>query len=42
MSLCFSAIWLRGNEFRYPERPPNFPSLKPLENWPKFNPRDTR
>ena len=34
--------WLRGTEFHYPERPENLPSLKPLENWPKFNPRDLR
>jgi hypothetical protein len=26
----------------YPERPANLPSLKPLANWPKFNPRDVR
>jgi hypothetical protein len=38
----FKGRWLRGTEFHYPERPANLPSLKPLENWPKFNPRDTR
>ena len=38
----FEGRWLRGSEFHYPERPTNLPSLKPLENWPKFNPRDTR
>jgi hypothetical protein len=38
----FNGRWLRGTEFHYPERPANLPSLKPLENWPKFNPRDTR
>ena len=38
----FEGRWLRGTEFHYPERPANLPSLKPLENWPKFNPRDTR
>jgi hypothetical protein len=38
----FKGRWLRGTEFHYPERPADLPSLKPLENWPKFNPRDTR
>jgi hypothetical protein len=38
----FQGRWLRGTEFHYPERPANLPSLKPLPNWPKFNPRDTR
>ena len=38
----FKGRWLRGTEFHYPERPVNLPSLKPLENWPKCNPRDTR
>jgi hypothetical protein len=38
----FNGRWLRGTEFHYPERPENLPSLKPLENWPKFNPRDAR
>ena len=38
----FSGRWLRGTEFHYPERPENLPSLKPLENWPKFNPRNLR
>jgi hypothetical protein len=32
----FKGRWLRGTEFHYPERPANLPSLKPLENWPKF------
>ena len=38
----FEGRWLRGTEFHYPERPDNLPSLKPLENWPKFNPRNLR
>jgi len=38
----FEGRWLRGTEFHYPERPENLPSLKPLENWPKFNPRNVR
>jgi len=38
----FEGRWLRGTEFHYPERPADLPSLKPLVNWPKFNPRDTR
>jgi len=38
----FEGRWLRGSEFHYPERPKNLPSLKPLENWPSFNPRDMR
>ena len=38
----FEGRWLRGTEFHYPERPENLPSLKPLKNWPKFNPRNVR
>ncbi|HEY6466068.1 MAG TPA: hypothetical protein VIY69_08760 [Candidatus Acidoferrales bacterium] len=38
----FEGRWLRGSEFHYPERPKNLPSLKPLENWPQFNPRGMR
>jgi hypothetical protein len=38
----FEGRWLRGTEFHFPERPENLPSLKPLKNWPKFNPRDVR
>ncbi len=38
----FEGRWLRGTEFHYPERPENLPSLKPLKNWPKFNPRNLR
>jgi hypothetical protein len=38
----FEGRWLRGSEFHYPERPANLPTLKPLENWPKSNPRDYR
>jgi hypothetical protein len=38
----FKGRWLRGTEFYYPERRSNLPALKPRENWPKFNPRDTR
>jgi hypothetical protein len=38
----FEGRWLRGTEFHYPERPENLPALKPLENWPKSNPRDLR
>ncbi|HJU03857.1 MAG TPA: hypothetical protein VJ692_01805 [Nitrospiraceae bacterium] len=38
----FEGRWLRGTEFHYPERPENLPELKPLENWPKSNPRDLR
>jgi hypothetical protein len=38
----FERRWLRGAEFRYPERPKNLPSLEPLENSPKFNPRNVR
>jgi hypothetical protein len=39
---AFKGRWLRGSEFHYPERPADLPELKPLTNWPKFNPRDTR
>ena len=38
----FEGRWLRGTEFHYLERPEDLPSLKPLENWPKFNPRNLR
>jgi hypothetical protein len=38
----FQGRWLRGTEFHYPERPANLPALKPLESWPKSNPRDLR
>jgi hypothetical protein len=38
----FEGRWLRASEFHYPERPENLPVLKPLTNWPKFNPRDVR
>jgi hypothetical protein len=38
----FEGRWLRGSEFHYPERPRNLPLLKPLENWPKFDPRQAR
>ncbi|MGZ5871794.1 MAG: hypothetical protein ACXWKP_06735 [Bradyrhizobium sp.] len=38
----FKGRWLRGTEFHYPERRVKLPSLKPLQNWPKFNPRNTR
>jgi hypothetical protein len=38
----FEGRWLRGTEFHYPERPENLPSLKPLQNLPKFNPRNLR
>ena len=38
----FEGRWLRASEFHYPERPKNLPILKPLKNWPAFNPRDVR
>ncbi|MCK1708397.1 MULTISPECIES: hypothetical protein [unclassified Bradyrhizobium] len=38
----FKGRWLRGTEFHFPERPENLPALKPLENWPKSDPRDLR
>ncbi|SCB45368.1 hypothetical protein GA0061098_101132 [Bradyrhizobium shewense] len=38
----FEGRWLRGTEFHYPQRPENLPVLKPLENWPKSNPRNLR
>jgi hypothetical protein len=38
----FEGRWLRGTEFHYPERPENLPSLKALQYWPKFNPRNLR
>jgi len=34
--------WLRGSEFHYPERPKDLPTMKPLKNWPRFDPRDAR
>jgi hypothetical protein len=38
----FEGRWLRGTEFHFPELPENLPSLKPLTNWPKCNPRNLR
>jgi hypothetical protein len=38
----FGGRWLRGSEFHYPERPADLPTMKPLERWPKFDPRNTR
>jgi hypothetical protein len=38
----FDRRWLRGTEFHYPERPPDLPQLRLLQNWPKFDPRDGR
>jgi hypothetical protein len=35
----FEGRWLRGSEFIYPEQPKDLPKLKPLENWPRFDPR---
>ena len=38
----FEGRWLRGSEFHYPERPKDLPTMKPLKNWPKFDPRNAR
>jgi hypothetical protein len=38
----FEGRWLRGTEFHYPERPKDLPSMMPLKNWPKFDPRNAR
>jgi hypothetical protein len=38
----FEGRWLRGGEFHYPERPKDLPLMKPLKNWPKFDPRKAR
>jgi hypothetical protein len=38
----FEGRWLRGTEFHYPERPKEFPAMKPLKNWPRFDPRKAR
>ena len=38
----FNGRWLRGSEFHYPERPKELPKLKPLEDWPQFDPRKAR
>lgn len=38
----FEGRWLRGSEFHYPERPKDLPPMKPLKNWPKFDPRKAR
>jgi hypothetical protein len=38
----FEGRWLRGSEFHYPERPKDLPKMKPLKNWPKFDPRNAR
>jgi hypothetical protein len=38
----FEGRWMIDNEFHYPERPKDLPSMKPLKNWPKFDPRKAR
>jgi hypothetical protein len=38
----FEGRWLRGTEFHYPERPKDLPPMKPLKNWPAFDPRKAR
>jgi hypothetical protein len=38
----FEGRWLRGTEFHYPERPKDLPTMEPLKNWPKFDPRNVR
>jgi hypothetical protein len=38
----FEGRWLRGSEFHHPERPKDLPTMTPLKNWPKFDPRNTR
>ena len=38
----FEGRWLRGTEFHYPERPKDLPTMRPLKNWPKFDPRNAR
>lgn len=38
----FKCRWLRESEFHYPEKPKNLPEMKPLKNWPKFDPRQAR
>jgi hypothetical protein len=38
----FEGRWLRRSEFHYPERPKDLPPMKPLKNWPKFDPRKAR
>ena len=38
----FEGRWLHGSEFVYPERPKDLPKLKPLKNWPSFDPRHAR
>jgi hypothetical protein len=38
----FEGRWLRGSEFHYPERPKDLPQMKPLENWPAFDPKKAR
>jgi hypothetical protein len=38
----FEGRWLLGSEFQYPERPKDLPQMKPLKNWPKFDPKKAR
>jgi hypothetical protein len=38
----FEGRWLRGSEFHYPGRPKDLPQMKPLKNWPTFDPRKAR
>jgi hypothetical protein len=38
----FEGRWLRGTEFHFLERPNDLPAIKPLKNWPKFDPKNAR
>jgi hypothetical protein len=38
----FEGRWLHRTEFHFPERPKDLPVMKPLKNWPKFDPRNAR
>jgi hypothetical protein len=38
----FDGRWMIGKEFHFPERPKDFPAMKPLKNWPKLDPRKAR
>jgi hypothetical protein len=38
----FDGRWVLDHQFHFPERPKDFPSMKPLKNWPEPDPRKMR
>jgi hypothetical protein len=38
----YEGHWPRGSELHYFERPKDLPTMKPLKNWPRFDPQNAR